>query len=233
VLTGLALSLGAARAMAAPQEPTVAGTPTVAVMYFDYEGKKDELAVLKKGLAQMLISDLGALDRCRLVERSRLEALLEEQKLGQTGKLDRATSARVGKLLGARLMVLGGFFDMGTALRVDARVVDVETGKIVGAVGATGKNDDFLDVEQRLSVDLQKVLARQVETASTATTPAPRRPRPARPARLKTGTAVKYSEALASADKGDKKTAQARLRVVLDEQPDFLLARADLERLMQ
>ncbi|HEY0097105.1 MAG TPA: hypothetical protein VGB96_22445, partial [Archangium sp.] len=33
--------------------------PTVAVLYFDYAGKTEEMTPLRKGLAQMLITDLS------------------------------------------------------------------------------------------------------------------------------------------------------------------------------
>jgi TolB-like protein len=220
-----------ARAADAP----AARTPTVAVLYFDYEGKRDDLAVLKTGLAQMLISDLGTGESYRLVERARLQALLDEQKLGQTGKLDKVTAARVGKLLGAQLVVLGSFFDLGPTLRVDARLVDVETGKILHTVGATAKDDEFLDVERQIASDLGETLRHQPAVrpaGASEVSPAKHRP-PPRPARLKTGTAVKYGRALAMADKGDRKGARAALQQVLVEQPDFGLARADLERLLQ
>lgn len=226
--------LGPGARLAHGGDTATGATPTVAVLYFDYEGKRDDLAVLKTGLAQMLISDLGASETYRLVERSRLQVLLDEQKLGQTGKLDRATAAQVGKLLGARLMVLGSFFDLGPTLRVDARVVDVQTGKILHTVGVTAKNDDFLDVEHQLATDLTETLRHQplLPAAAAPTGPPKHRP-PTRPARLKTGTALKYSRALALADKGDKKGARAGLQDVLAEQPDFGLARADLERMLQ
>ena len=73
--------------------------PTVAVLYFDYTGKDENLAVLKKGLAQMLITDLESrTDACAFVERDRLEDILAELKLGQSNKVDKDTAAKVGKL---------------------------------------------------------------------------------------------------------------------------------------
>ncbi len=48
-----------------------ADKPTVAVLYFDYDGKDDSMALLKKGLAQMLISDLSGQESIHLVERER------------------------------------------------------------------------------------------------------------------------------------------------------------------
>ena len=104
--------------------------PTIAVLYFDYGGKKAELEPLREGLAQMLITDLADLPEIRVVERTRLKAVLEEHKLAASGKVDAASAARVGKLLGAHALVLGSFFDLAGTLRVDARVVEVETGKI-------------------------------------------------------------------------------------------------------
>src|SRR5258706_13910865 len=145
--------------------------PTVAVLYFDYSGKDEQMTVLRKGLAQMLISDLSALDGVRLVERDRLEEILAELKLGQTAKIDPASAARVGKLLGARYMVLGGYFALMETLRADARVVEVETGKVVQSTGATGKPQDFLTVHQKLSAGLAKILS-----AKTVELPAPAPP---------------------------------------------------------
>jgi curli biogenesis system outer membrane secretion channel CsgG len=104
--------------------------PTVAVLYFDYQGKNEELSVLKKGIAQMLISDLSASAAFTVVERDRLEEVLAELKLGQTKAFDPASAAKIGELLGAKFLVLGGYFDVMGTLRVDARVVEVETGRV-------------------------------------------------------------------------------------------------------
>ena len=142
--------------------PANAGT-TIGVLYFDYAGKNAELAPLSKGLAQMLISDLAAVDTVRVVERERLQAVLDEQKLGESwkksGKIDSRTAARIGKLLGARYLVLGTYFDAMGAFRADARLVDVETGQIVKSIGANGKAEDFIALEQLLADGLCKAAA--------------------------------------------------------------------------
>jgi TolB-like protein len=212
--------------------------PTVAVLYFDYSGKDGEMAVLKKGLAQMMISDLSALDGVRLVERDRLEEILAELKLAQSGKIDAATAAKVGKLLGARYLVLGGYFDLMGTLRADARVVEVETGKVLQSTGAQGKPQDFLDLEQKLSANVAKILSAKAtaavvpETApATATAGATKPPKP--PAKLATKTALRYSKALDAKDRGDKATAKKELAAVVQEQPDFRLAQLDIDKLIQ
>ena len=234
-VTGCWLLCGLA-AVAAPVAPAAGANAkgaTIAVLYFDYAGRDVALEALKKGLAQMLISDLAAVETLRIVERERLQAVLEEQKLARSGKIDAGTAARIGKLLGARYLVLGSYFDALGALRVDARLVDVETGQVLKSVGANGKTDDFLGLEQTLAEGLKEA-ARSLPAAGAAPPEASdRRAAPRAPRRLKTETALVYGRALVAVDDGDRKTAQTLFRKVLSAQPDFELAQRDLNKLIQ
>jgi TolB-like protein len=215
VLTGSVGASAPAETTGKPREATT----TLAVLYFDYAGRDPGLEALSKGLAQMLISDLASAEVARVVERDRLQALLTEQKLAQSGKFDPATAARVGKLLGARYLVMGSYFDLLGALRADARLVNVESGQIVKAVGATGPPGDFLGMEQTLVKGLLEAV-KALPRPGPAPGPGgdgPRAPKP--PRRLMTKTAVAYGRAL--------------LTDVLADQPDFALARRDLDNLVQ
>jgi len=221
------LAVLAALPASAADAPSV---PTVAILYFDYQGKTDELGMLRKGLAQMLVSDLAGGPSFAVVERERLEEVLAEQKLSRSASFDAATAARIGRLLGARFLVLGGFFDLAGTLRVDARVVEVETGKVVKSVGAGGTLDDFLAVEQKVSSDLRAILEARLPPPAAA----PRRVAPPKPpARLPASTATRYSRALDAKDRGDRDAARAGLTAVLKEQPDFVLASIELDRLVR
>jgi TolB-like protein len=204
--------------------------PVVAVVYFDYDGKDGELTMLKKGLASMLISDLAGLDAIRVVERERLEAVLGELKLQASPKIDKESAVKAGKLLGAKYLVLGGYFDVMKTLRIDARVVEVETGKVVASFGANGKPEDFLALEQKLANDLTEHFIRGVARPEV---PAPKRVRPKLPARLPAKTAIEYGKALAQLDAGDKAAAKESLKKVVKEAPEFQLASLDLDRLMK
>jgi len=221
------LAAGARQGRAAPERPV-----TMAVMYFDYGGKDAALEPLRQGLAQMLISDLTSVDGVRVVERERLQDVLNEQHLAASGKVDARTAARLGKLLGARYLVLGSYFAALNSFRADARLVDVETGEVLKSIGATGKADDFLALEQSLADGLRGALG-TVAKPSGGATPLPARA-PARPPRkLKTKTAVTYGRALMAIDSGDRKNARALLHDVLQDQPDFALASRDLDRLIR
>jgi TolB-like protein len=222
----VAAALGAV-AFAAPGSPTKA-KPTIAILAFDYGGRDPALEPLREGLSQMLISDVSTFPGVNVVERARLKALLEEQKLGRSGKVDPATAARVGKLLGARFLVLGNYFDLGPSVRIDARVVEVETGKVVRGVGVSGASADFLGIEQDLSGKLIDVIAGALPEPSKVD-----RPARAKPGKVKSTTVATYGRALLALDDGKKPEAKTLLKQVVSEAPEFQLAKAELNALLQ
>ena len=224
LLPTVLLLAGLARSAAAAADP-----PTVAVLYFDYEGKDADLGLLRKGLAQMLISDLLGTPTIRVVERDRLQEVIAELKLQATNKIDQTTAVKAGKLLGARYLVLGGYFDVMKTFRADARVVEVETGKVLFSAGATGKPEDFLSLEQKLAGDLGRYFATSLPPPKAVA----KRQAPKPPAALKAATLVEYGKALEAIDSGDKKTAKESLEKVVKDQPDFQLAQLDLDKLMK
>ncbi|MDD4952421.1 MAG: tetratricopeptide repeat protein, partial [Desulfovibrionaceae bacterium] len=92
------------------QEKSLSAAPdpnAVAVCYYQDLSKDKSLAAFQKALAAMVITDLKKLGKVKVVERLRLQALLEEMKLGQTGIVDEASAPRVGRLLGAEHVVVG------------------------------------------------------------------------------------------------------------------------------
>ena len=214
--------------------------PTIAVLYFDVQASDPSLVVLRKGLAQMLVTDLIDPERWTLVERTRLEAVMAEHKLQATSKMDRATMAKVGKLLGARWLVLGSVVAMAGSARLDAHLVDVETGALLGASKASGKDDDFFGIEGQLAEQLRLLLQAR---AAAVPEPAPSRDdadqstrsrvararRLRRPAKLSIATAQRYAMALDRSDRGDTKGARKDLEAVVAEAPEFELAYVDLQ----
>jgi curli biogenesis system outer membrane secretion channel CsgG len=69
-----------------------------------------------------------------IIERERLLLALQELHLGSSSLSDESTRLKLGKLMGAQFMVFGCFQIIGEQMRLDLRVVNVETGKIVKGV---------------------------------------------------------------------------------------------------
>lgn len=134
----------------------------VAIIYFENSSDDPTLNKLKKGLADMLITDLSNINMLNIVERDKLEAILKEQKLSKSTQVDPATAAKVGKLLGAQIILTGGYFEMMGSLRIDARFIDVETGKILKSDGVDGATSSFFKIQKQLSWKIIKNLDAKV-----------------------------------------------------------------------
>ncbi|MEO6259172.1 MAG: CsgG/HfaB family protein [Thermoanaerobaculia bacterium] len=106
-----------------------------------------------KDLAGMLTNELSSTGKFKIVERQKLNHVLDEQDLAESGRISRSTGAKLGKLTGARYLVFAtvSAFDSQTAgtggglsfhgisvggkkedayLAVDLRVVDTTTGEV-------------------------------------------------------------------------------------------------------
>jgi curli biogenesis system outer membrane secretion channel CsgG len=68
-----------------------------------------------------------------VVEREHLILALEELGLGTTSVVDEATQLELGRLVGARLMVFGGYQVIEDKMSLDLRLVEVETGRVLKA----------------------------------------------------------------------------------------------------
>ena len=104
---------------------------TLAVLDFKNNSGLFSHDVLEKSIPEMLKTELsGSGPRLFVVERQKLEALLQEQALGQTGVLDEKTAQQVGRLAGAQFLVNGEINMVGSRLRIDAHILKVETGQV-------------------------------------------------------------------------------------------------------
>ena len=84
-------------------------------------------------LSAKVIETLKETGDYTVVERERLVLALEELGLGTTSLVDETTRLRLGKLVGARLMVFGCYQIIEGEMRLDLRLVEVETGRILKA----------------------------------------------------------------------------------------------------
>jgi TolB-like protein len=188
----------------------------LAIIYFDNSGGEPSMDKLKKGLADMLITDLSNVNMLDIVERDKLEALLKEQKLSNSKEFDPNTAAKVGKLLGAQVILTGGYFEMMGSLRIDARFIDVETGKILKSDGVDGQTSSFFKIQKQLSWKIIKNMdtkisddEKRVLTASENTKA------------LTIEDLNEYSKALDYYDQGKKSEAKKIADKLKNKYPDF------------
>jgi TolB-like protein len=216
-------SAAAADAPAAPSAPATAEPPTVAVAYFDDHTGDPAFAPLRKGLADMLITDLSAIGSIRIVERERLNAVLSELELAQGQFIDPATAQKLGRGLSARYILTGAYTVAGEEMRLDARVIEVETAKVAAAEKVEGPKAAFFALEKELvevlvaTLDLKLPFAEKAKLRSVPTE--------------SFEAWLAYSAGLDAVDRGDTTAAQQQFRAALAADPGYASAKTALGRL--
>ena len=120
--------------IAANEPPTNADVSPriVAVFPFRYQGNDDRYAPLSRGLAEFVSVDLANVQQIRVVERIRLQVLLDELDLAQSQYIDAATAPRVGRMLGAGRLISGAYNVLGREnLRLDGAYFESETSNVL------------------------------------------------------------------------------------------------------
>jgi TolB-like protein len=125
---------------------TIPAEGTVAVLPFDDNSMARGHRHLSGAIADLLADNLPAAVPWRIVERRRLNDVLDELHLQQTGAIDSTTALRVGRLLGAHFVLFGSYLFSDGKIRIDTRLTEVESGRTIGYWKSTGKESELSDV---------------------------------------------------------------------------------------
>lgn len=122
----------------------------LSVLYFNNTTMNKDYSWLSRGLPDMLNTGLSRSENVRVVDREDLQRVLNEQKLALAGLTDEKSAIKVGKLLNANLLVRGSYIIQGDTVRIDARIIDTETGQMKSAE-QTGKTSDLFALVKDLT----------------------------------------------------------------------------------
>ena len=201
--------------------------PGIAVLPFNnggsYGQSKEDFDALERGIAGMMISELAQNPAARLVEREQVQRLVDEQNLGAQGRVDPQSAAKVGKLVGARYIVLGTFIDFYSDFRVDVRLVNTETGEIVKTESDRMQREHLFDLIRNVATRLMKdanlpALQRGASNEQRMNRQVP------------TEALTYYSRALLYQDRGQKDKAVEMFNRALVIFPDYAEAQEGLQR---
>lgn len=136
-------------------EAELSATPgdirTIAVPPMKYSGTDAaNLAPLERGLAELVITDLGKSKQLVVVERDRMQALADEIKLGESGSVDAASAVRAGRLIQAGRLVNGSIIQGGQSLTLSSSIVSVATSELSSPTQVTDALDNFFDMQKEL-----------------------------------------------------------------------------------
>ena len=197
---------------------------TLGVLYFHNTTGNGRLDVLARGLSFMLMTDLSQVEGLSLVERVRMQALMEEMDLGVSGLVDAGTAPRVGRLLGAHYLVGGELIDGAVKdLGIASDVLEVPKEELVGSPGSEGEISQLFEMEKELVFKI-------IELLKIELTPEERLEL-SRPITRDIDALMNMVYGIQSSDLGNYFKAQAYYREALRRDPQFGAAKEGIEEL--
>ena len=218
-LTTLALALFASAASAQDSRPAIVVLPFA--NGGSYGQDKESFEALETGIQAVLLSELARNPAVRAVDRAATRRLLGDQAGG--GRMDAATAAKAGELARARYTIFGSFVDLYGRFRLNARIVDVQSGAILKVVS---NDDPKLQDRQHLHEIIRHVASRILEGTGVPALPNDGTSRSV----IATDALTLYARGLVLEDRGERANAAEYYRKALEAAPEFTEAREGLRR---
>ena len=102
-------------------------------------------------IASLIASELSSLSNIKVVERGRIDHLIDEQQLQMTGIIDSESAVEIGKMLGADAVLVGNVTDYlswsslgltGSTVSFSMRMIDIKSGQVVTS-GSISRVENF------------------------------------------------------------------------------------------
>jgi len=112
----------------------------IAIIEFsDIQGKVSNLG---RYLAEELTTRLYLTGEFEVVERQLLNKVLQEHQLTLSGIIDENSAVELGKILGVDAIATGSITDLGSGVKVNARLISTESGKVFSVASVKIPKDD-------------------------------------------------------------------------------------------
>ena len=144
---------GAPAAQAVSGGASAAAAGSLAVIPFANISRNERDDWLGYGIAETVAADLEARNAFTVVALERVEAAMDGR--GASNRDDTAVSA-LGRELGSRWVVAGGYQRVGDRLRITARLVDTASGGLAATARVDGALADIFDLQDRIAGELTR-----------------------------------------------------------------------------
>jgi len=200
----------------------------IAILPFEDRGSygqdKEVFRALQLGIPATLGAELVRNPRVRVADRARVGQAVRAEARHPSSRMDAATAAKVGSQAGARYAVTGNFADFYGKFRIDARVIDVQSGQILKVVS---NNDPALQDR----ADLSRIIQALADKIIGALSLAPSTEAAAGQARsVPTEALTQYSLGLLQESQGERGKAAEHYQRALTAFPEYAEAREGMQR---
>ncbi len=108
------------------------------VEFMDLAGS---VTALGQYISEELITRLYLTGQFQVIERNLLQKVIEEHELTLSGLVDEASARELGRILGVDAIASGSVTDLGTSVKVNARLISTETGSIFSVAAVEIQKD--------------------------------------------------------------------------------------------
>ncbi len=185
----------------------------VAVLPFIYEGADPQYAPLGRALSEMIVTDLAQVDRVTVLERLRIQALLDELALAEEERVDPATAARSGRLLGAGRVVQGRLQGDDVLMSVLAGLVSSDAADELSTWSEEDRLEAIFEMQNRLTLGLFESMGVELTAAE--------RDRIMEQPTRSLEALLAFGQGLEAEDRGDFQAAAAFYRQAAELDPEF------------
>lgn len=127
---------------------------SVAVLRFNNVTKSPEDDWLGVGIAETVTADLKNVEGMTVIGRELIYEALRRWNAENHTDFDEKFATRVGREVGARWIIGGGYQRIGEMLRITARFVEVATGEVIKTVKIDGRMSEVFDLQDKIVYDL-------------------------------------------------------------------------------
>lgn len=102
----------------------------IAILPFENISQNSNFEWLSKGLSESLLEPFSRSKKYFIIEGTLRNKVLEEIEFQQSKYVDIKSAVKIGKMLGAKNIVIGSYQVNENTISITSRIVDVESGKI-------------------------------------------------------------------------------------------------------
>ena len=141
--------------------PARSGENVIAVLVFTNITQNAEDNWLGTGIMETVTADLKDIPGLTVIGCERI-CEVEKRLTGHAARGATELATRLGREVGARRVVTGGYQSVGDVMRITARVTDVESGEVVTTVKVDGSRRDLFALQDRVVTELTSALQARV-----------------------------------------------------------------------
>jgi len=200
------------------------GLKTLAIMDFTNSSvtNTEKWAPLSKGFPATMSESLGGSTELKVIERQRVQWLLNEIELQQKADVvDQSTAVRAGKLLGATTVLFGNYTVLNDQIQMTARLVKVETSELLLSEKIMGDPDEIFALMDELGSKVSEEINVDLETSETTGDTETK----------SLDALLEYSNGLEAVENGNWQAARERFERALEHDPDYKPAQQQLTSL--